>query len=82
MSGAMSFLELGKVVNESWKACDAVAREVVHELAKEEREVYKERVLEYNALILARVGADEAEQGQKRKTPLDATILPIRLRAG
>ena len=49
MNGAMSFVELGKLMNTSWKECDEFAKTVFKELAEEGRERYRHRVKEFNA---------------------------------
>lgn len=47
LSGAISFVQMGKLMNSSWKACDDVARAVFNELAEEGREIYRILVKEY-----------------------------------
>ena len=49
INGGMGFLELGKLMNESWQNCDDFAKSVFSELADEGRELYKQRLAEYNA---------------------------------
>ena len=48
MNGTMSFLELGKLMNDSWKQCDEFARGVFNELAEDGREMYRNKLKEYN----------------------------------
>ncbi|KAL7537834.1 hypothetical protein ACHAXR_008107 [Thalassiosira sp. AJA248-18] len=50
MNGTMSFLELGKVMNASWKNCDDFAKSVFKELAEEGREMYRQRLNEWEAM--------------------------------
>ena len=47
MNGTMSFVELGKVMNASWKNCDDVAKQVFDDLADEGRNHYQTRLREY-----------------------------------
>ena len=47
MNGTMSFVELGKVMNASWKGCNELARSVFDDLAEEGRRHYKMRLREY-----------------------------------
>lgn len=47
MNGAMSFVELGKLMNSSWKACDPFAKSIFDELAGEGREKYRLLKAEY-----------------------------------
>lgn len=47
MNGTMSFVELGKVMNASWKNCDEVAKQVFDDLAVEGRHHYQTRLREY-----------------------------------
>ena len=49
INGGMGFLELGKLMNVSWQNCDDFAKSVFSELADEGRELYKQRLAEYNA---------------------------------
>lgn len=49
MKGAISFVELGKIMNSSWKKCDDVAKAVFDELAQEGRDKYRVLAQEYNA---------------------------------
>ena len=49
MKGAISFVELGKIMNSSWKKCDDVAKAVFDELAQEGRDKYRVLVQEFNA---------------------------------
>ena len=66
MNGSMSFLELGKLMNTSWKACDDFARTVFHELAEEGRQAYRLRLKEYNEYA-ARMGLPKEETKAKKK---------------
>jgi len=49
MNGAMSFVEMGKLMNTSWKSCDDFAKSVFNELSEEGRKRYRQRVQDYNA---------------------------------
>ena len=49
INGGMGFLELGKLMNVTWQNCDDFAKSVFSELADEGRELYKQRLAEYNA---------------------------------
>ena len=49
MNGALSFLELSKIINTSWKNyCIDFAKSVFNELAEQGREQYRRRLEEYN----------------------------------
>ena len=48
INGGMSFLELGKLTNASWQNCDDVAKSVFDELANIGRDVYRQKLVEYN----------------------------------
>ena len=47
--GALSFLEMNKVMVASWKSADDFSRSVFDELAEEGRRMYNKRVAEYEA---------------------------------
>ena len=49
LNGAMNFVELGKLMNTSWKECDEFAKSVFRELAEDGREKYQQRMKEYQA---------------------------------
>ena len=49
LNGAMNFVELGKLMNTSWKECDEFAKSVFRELAEEGRGKYQQRMKEYQA---------------------------------
>eukprot|EP00579_Thalassiosira_antarctica_P033131 CAMPEP_0202002726 /NCGR_PEP_ID=MMETSP0905-20130828/8496_1 /ASSEMBLY_ACC=CAM_ASM_000554 /TAXON_ID=420261 /ORGANISM="Thalassiosira antarctica, Strain CCMP982" /LENGTH=418 /DNA_ID=CAMNT_0048559713 /DNA_START=57 /DNA_END=1313 /DNA_ORIENTATION=+ len=49
MNGAMSFVEMGKLMNSSWQSCDDFAKSVFNELSEEGRKRYRQRVQDYNA---------------------------------
>lgn len=59
--GAMSFLEMNKLMCTSWKGIDEFSRNIFEELAEEGRGVYHKRVAEY------RDGSAEAEQSPPSK---------------
>mmetsp|Transcript_20585 Transcript_20585/g.44647 ORF Transcript_20585/g.44647 Transcript_20585/m.44647 type:complete len:507 (+) Transcript_20585:50-1570(+) len=48
MNGSMSFVEMGKIMNTSWKNCDPFAKSVFNELAEEGRARYRQRTEAYN----------------------------------
>jgi len=48
MNGSMSFVEMGKIMNTSWKNCDPFAKSVFNELAEEGRARYRHRIEAYN----------------------------------
>ena len=47
MNRTMSFVELGKVMNASWKGCDKLAKSIFNDLAEEGRRHYQMRLREY-----------------------------------
>ena len=47
MNRTMSFVELGKVMNASWKGCNELARSVFDDLSKEGWRHYQMRLTEY-----------------------------------
>ncbi|KAL9187205.1 hypothetical protein ACHAXT_010925 [Thalassiosira profunda] len=49
VSGPLSFVELGKLMNAAWMECDEFAKTVFGELADEGREVYHQKMREYHA---------------------------------
>ena len=51
MNGTMSFLELGNLVNTSWKSVDEFAKGVFNELANEGREEYRVLMNDYNTAM-------------------------------
>jgi len=51
MNGTMSFLELGNLVNTSWKSVDEFAKGVFNELADEGREAYRVLMNDYNSAM-------------------------------
>mmetsp|Transcript_26253 Transcript_26253/g.44793 ORF Transcript_26253/g.44793 Transcript_26253/m.44793 type:complete len:386 (+) Transcript_26253:158-1315(+) len=51
MNGSMSFLELGKLMNASWKRCDDFAKSVFTALAEEGRAHYRKALKEYDASV-------------------------------
>jgi len=48
--GALSFLEMSKLMVTRWKSIDDLSRSVFEELAEEGRQVYRKRVAEYEAI--------------------------------
>ena len=70
MNGAMSFLELGKLMNSSWKEVDAFAKEVFNDLAEEGRAHYRDRMRVYNV-------ANEGNKGQVRQANGEVVEVPI-----
>jgi len=84
MNGAMSFLELGKLMNASWKNCDDVAKTVFNELADEGRDLYRGRLKDYNdrassmgiiAECLASLKTKKATSSKKKKLPLKKNVI-------
>ena len=72
MGGSMSFVELSKVVNASWRSCDEHAKAIFQELAEEGRKSYYRAMDEYNVAEKARKKerkrrAKEAEKEEKKK---------------
>ena len=51
MNGTMSFLELGSLVNTSWKSVDEFAKGIFNELADEGREAYRALMNDYNSAM-------------------------------
>ena len=51
MNGTMSFLELGSLVNTSWKSVDEFAKGIFNELADEGREAYRVLMNDYNTAM-------------------------------
>mmetsp|Transcript_3566 Transcript_3566/g.8002 ORF Transcript_3566/g.8002 Transcript_3566/m.8002 type:complete len:604 (+) Transcript_3566:118-1929(+) len=49
MNGAIGFVELGKLMNTSWKNCDPFAKSVFHELSEEGRARYRQRTAAYES---------------------------------
>ena len=66
MNGAMSFLDLGKLMNNSWKTVDEFAKEVFNDLAEEGRNMYREKLKEYNDYA-SRMGLPKEETKAKKK---------------
>jgi len=66
MNGAMSFLDLGKLMNNSWKTVDEFAKEVFNDLAEEGRNMYRERLKNYNDYA-SRMGLPKEETKAKKK---------------
>jgi len=66
INGALSFVELGKWMNFSWKNCDRFAKSVFDELADEGRNRYRLRLQEYNAKV-ACMNPGEAEAAPRKK---------------
>ena len=53
MNCPIGFVELSKLMNCNWKACDDVGKAVFNEISQEIREVYRRQVKEYNDLCKA-----------------------------
>ena len=66
MNGAMSFLDLGKLMNNSWKTVDDFAKEVFNDLAEEGRNMYREKLKDYNDYA-SRMGLPKEETKAKKK---------------
>ena len=60
LNGAISFVELGRLMNSAWKECDAYAKSIFNELSEEGRMVYQERLREYKDYA-ARMGLDRKD---------------------
>ena len=79
INGGMSFLELGKLMNASWqKNCDDVAKSVFDELANIGRDVYRQKLVEYNtannmqaekhhARVMMKMNAASAEKNKRKR---------------
>ncbi|KAL9183015.1 hypothetical protein ACHAXT_004802, partial [Thalassiosira profunda] len=61
--GAMSFLEMGRIMSVSWKTMDDFSREVFEELAEEGRKIYQEKVKAY----VKKVKKSEKEARKRRR---------------
>ena len=70
INGAMSFLELGKLMDTSWKRCDDFAKSVFNGLADEGRGHYRQRLKEYRASSegLPKVGSAKVSSNKKNKS--------------
>ena len=70
MAGSLSFVELGKLMNKSWKeSCDDVAKEVFNALAEVGRNKYRQQVKEYHDMnkLLGLGKVSKASKKKKRK---------------
>lgn len=78
INGGMSFLELGKLMNASWQNCDDVAKSVFDELANIGRDVYRQKLVEYNtannmqaekhhARVMMKMNAASAEKNKRKR---------------
>ena len=65
INGSMSFVELGKLMNTSWKDCDDFAKSVFRELAEEGRRDYRQRLEKYNDYLSRNPQAAAAEDAKK-----------------
>ncbi|KAL9183072.1 hypothetical protein ACHAXT_004859 [Thalassiosira profunda] len=69
LNGAISFLDLGKLMNAAWKGCDDFARAVFGELSEEGREEYRGRLREYHdATEGLPAEKKRGKKGKKRKS--------------
>ncbi|KAL9178627.1 hypothetical protein ACHAXT_001965 [Thalassiosira profunda] len=62
MNGALSFVELGRLMNAAWKGCGEETKAIFRELAEEGRGLYQEKVREYDGAV-----ARAKKEGKKRK---------------
>ena len=72
INGSMSFVELGKLMNTSWKDCDEFAKSIFRELAEEGRRDYRQRLEKYNAYLSSNPQAaeDDAKKKNAKKDKL------------
>lgn len=66
LNGAISFIELGKLMNTSWKNCDDFSKSVFKELSDQGREHYHKRMMAYQAW---KKEAEPAEGGEGKASP-------------
>lgn len=80
LSGAISFSEMGKLMNSNWKSCDELGRSVFLELAEEGREVYRSLVKEYHerakALGITPPKQKKKAAGKRKKAIANNALLP------
>lgn len=67
LNGAISFVELGRLMNSAWKECDAYAKSIFNELSGEGRMKYQERLREYKDYA-ARMGLDRKDSAGSTST--------------
>jgi len=70
MAGSLSFVELGKLMNKSWKeSCDDVAKEIFNALAEVGRNKYRQQVKEYHDMnkLLGLGKVSKVSKKKKRK---------------
>jgi len=70
MAGSLSFVELGKLMNKSWKeSCDDVAKDVFNALAEVGRNKYRQQVKEYHDMnkLLGLGKVSKVSKKKKRK---------------
>jgi len=79
MNGHFSFVELGKIMNSSWKNCDEYAKLVFNELAEEGRNRYRLRLKDFNALSKNSENAKTTSMDEKKSTKIKKK-LPIKKR--
>ena len=81
INGSMSFVELGKLMNTSWKDCDDFAKSVFRELAEEGRRDYRQRLEKYNDYLSrnphAAAAEDAKKNAKKNKLAKKASSLPV-----
>ena len=76
MAGSLSFVELGKLMNKSWKeSCDDVAKEVFNALAEVGRNKYRQQVKEYHDMnkLLGLGKVSKVSKKKKRKQDEEET---------
>jgi hypothetical protein len=66
LNGAISFIELGKLMNTSWKNCDDFSKSVFKELSDQGREHYHTRMMAYQTW---KKEAEPAEGGEGKASP-------------
>ena len=77
INGAMSFLELGKLMNKSWQDCDKFAKSVFRELAEEGRRLFRQGLNEHDA------SNQHTKKTSATHTPIQNDATPdLKLKAG
>lgn len=64
MNGIFTFVELNKVMQTGWKECDDLAKAIFNRLSEENREVYRQQMIEYDDLCKA-LGITKQKQTKK-----------------
>ncbi len=71
---SISFVEMGRLMTESWKNVDPFARQVFDDLAGEGRQHYKDALDEYTRMEGLAGGADEVPSWSRRDKPQTAQV--------